>query len=370
MLADMTLHLTAEHARRFQLRALGLAEPFPDVAAALRHHGFIQMDPINICGRMHDLILRQRVTGYREGDLLRHTYSAGLADARSAIEHYLPGQGILVTFPVAAWPWLTAHMRRRAQATRGHAGKLSAREARVADLILRELAERGPLTSDDIEHDGRAYSGWGTPVRAVKVVLEKLFAHGRVLISDRRQFRRVYDLPERVLPAHVLTAPEPAPLDQERWLIQQRLRQRRLVTLRKADAPVVEDLVQRVEVPDCPPLFCLREDRELLERADRETLADGETRLLAPLDPLIYDRKLTAKLWNFDYTWEVYTPPGRRTRGYYALPVLAGDQLVGHIDPKADRKARRLIVVGRKAKRGHPTRPALQALAKFLGLRL
>jgi len=365
----MTLVITPEHARRFQLRASGLCDPFPDVPAALRHLGFIQMDPINICGRMHDLILRNRVAGYRENDLLHFIHSVRRPEERRAFEHYLPGQGILVTFPLESWPWLMPHMRLRACRKTGYARKLSAAEERVAGLILRELAARGPLTSDGIEHDGRAHSGWGTPSRAVKVVLEKLFVHGRVLIADRRQFRRVYDLPERVLPAELLATPEPAPSEVHRWLIRQRLLQRRLVSLRKAEIPVVEDFVHRVEVPGCSPLFCLREDRELLEQAGQESLADGEPRLLAPLDPLIYDRKLTAKLWDFAYTWEVYTPPGKRTRGYYALPLLSGNELVGHIDPKADRKAKRLRVVGRQVRRGHQASPAVKALARFLGLR-
>jgi uncharacterized protein YcaQ len=365
----MSSTITPEQARWFQLNGLGLSRPFPNVAAALAHLGFIQMDPINICGRMHDLILRNRVTGYREGELLRYTYSARTATERRAFEHYLPGQGILVTFPMEAWPWLAPHMKSRARRESGYARKLSAAEERIAALILRELAERGPLTSDDIEHDGRAHSGWGTPSRAVKVVLEKLFVHGRVLIADRRQFRRVYDLPERVLPEHCRRAPVPSSPDQQRWLIHQRLRQRRLVTLRKADVPVVEDFVHRVEVPGCPLLFCLREDRELLEQAAGESFVGGEPRLLAPLDPLIYDRKLTSKLWGFDYTWEVYTPSGKRTRGYYALPLLSGSELVGHVDPKADRKAKRLRVVGRKVRRGHQASLAVKALAKFLGLR-
>lgn len=367
--ATMTLQITPEQARRFQLQALGLAAPFADVASALRHHGFIQLDPINVCGRMHDLILRNRVTGYQEHDLLRHLHAARRPDQRRAFEHYLPGKGILVAFPLEAWPWLHPHMRQRATKRQGYAGKLSAAEERIAGVILRELDERGPLLSDDIVHDGRTRSGWGTPARAVKVVLEKLFVHGRVLITDRRQFRRVYDLPDRVLPADLLAAPEPSPERGQRWLLQQQLQQRRLVTLRKADLSLIDDLVLRVDVAGCPPLFCLRTDRDLLERTGREAADPGDPVLLAPLDPLIYDRKLTARLWGFDYTWEVYTPPVRRTRGYYALPLLSGNELVGHVDPKADRQAGRLRVIGRRVRRGHKTSPAVNTLAKFLGLR-
>jgi uncharacterized protein YcaQ len=88
--------------------------------------------------------------------------------------------------------------------------------------------------------------------------------------------------------------------------------------------------------------------------ADAPPAADAL--LLAPLDPLIYDRKLTLRLWGFDYVWEVYTPPARRKRGYYALPVLAGTEIVGHVDPKADRERRRLVVVSREVRRGYKGR--------------
>ena len=91
--------------------------------------------------------------------------------------------------------------------------------------------------------------------------------------------------------------------------------------------------------------------------------------LLAPLDPLIYDRRITQSLWGFDYTWEVYTPPARRKRGYYALPVLAGLEIVGHVDPKADREKRKLAVVSRRVRRGHRVAGAIDQLAAFLGLR-
>ena len=91
--------------------------------------------------------------------------------------------------------------------------------------------------------------------------------------------------------------------------------------------------------------------------------------LLAPLDPLIYDRRLTAALWNFDYTWEAYTPPLKRIRGHYALPVLAGTDLVGHVNPKADRPQRKLVIVSRRIRRGHQLAPVLRDFADWLGLK-
>jgi uncharacterized protein YcaQ len=91
--------------------------------------------------------------------------------------------------------------------------------------------------------------------------------------------------------------------------------------------------------------------------------------LLAPLDPLVYDRRLASALWGFDYTWEVYTPAHKRVRGYYALPVLVGSELVGHIDPKADRARRKLVIVSRRIRRGYKVAPAVDEFARWLGLK-
>ena len=92
-------------------------------------------------------------------------------------------------------------------------------------------------------------------------------------------------------------------------------------------------------------------------------------RLLAPLDPVIYDRRLTEQLWDFDFTWEVYTPPELRKRGYYSLPVLQGLEIVGDVEPRADWQKKRLIVRSRRLRRGTSTRGAVAELAAFLGLR-
>ncbi len=366
--------LASEAARRFARAAAGLDAFLPDVGAALARYGYVQLDPINVCGRMHDLILRNRVAGYGEHELARHLYGSEGGGAppapqtRRAFEHYLPDANTLAAFPLQAFPYLAPFMEERRGRRGGYGGRLSAAEERLARRVLAEIADRGALAAEDIAHEGRALTAWGTRGRLVKTVLEKLFFHGRVLLATRRSFRRVYDLPERVLPAAALEAPRPAAQERARWLALLRLKQRRLVMLRRGELPLVEDLVHGVRIEGCPPCAVLREDAPLL--AAEPDPHPPPLRLLAPLDPLVYDRRLTRALWGFDYTWEVYTPPGRRVRGYYALPVLAGTRLAGHIDPKADRVRGRLEVVSRRVDRGVPVQPAVRALAAFLGLRV
>ncbi|HTO02424.1 MAG TPA: crosslink repair DNA glycosylase YcaQ family protein, partial [Opitutus sp.] len=158
-----------------------------------------------------------------------------------------------------------------------------------------------------------------------------------------------------------------------------KLRQRRLVALKRDESRVVEDLVQPIAIHDlpngvsCPPLFCLTTDLPLLESvsmASPENTPSTDTlHLLAPLDPIIYDRRVTSALWDFDYTWEAYTPSHKRVRGYYALPILSGLEIVGHVDAKADRKARKLVIVSLSVKRGHRVAETTRQLGRWLGLK-
>jgi len=362
------LRLSILDARRLHRRAVLLDATVPSLGAALEHHGFIQIDPINVCGRMHDLILRNRVAGYREGDLISYLHGPPNrpppAAERRAFEHHLPHSNVLAALAFDAWPHLQSAMHHRSVREGSWSGKMDIRQRPLAKSILAEIFARGPLCSDDIDDDQRDHQGWGAHASLAKTTLHKLFFHGRVLIARRIGNRRYYDLPERVLPATVLAAPEASPAETERWMTLIKLRQRRIVSLTGAEYRRVTDLVQPLAVEGCSPLYCLAEDVRLLDSAETPTAP----KLLAPLDPLIYDRRLTRQLWDYDYTWEVYTPSARRVRGYYALPILAGVKFVGHVDPKADRAKKKLVIVNRSLRRGHRVAPAVRELACFLGL--
>lgn len=358
----MERKLEKAQARRFQLLATGFLGGEASTGAVLQRLGYVQIDPLNVCGRMHDLILRNRVHNYREGALLEHLHLQ-----RQGFEHYLPDQGILVAWPLEAWPWLLEAMQLRRSGQRGYFGRLDKDETLLAEDVLRELAHRGPLSSDAIEHEARAQTAWGSGARKVKTVLEKLFAHGRVLITARRGFRRVYDLPERVLPGSLAAANPKDQAQTRTWTVLTRLRQRRLACLKKGELSLVGDLVCRLQVPDCPTLYCLKEDLSLLESAQDDSGAgDGRCHLVAPLDPLIYDRRLCSLLWDFNYTWEVYTPAAKRQRGYYALPVLKHLTFGGHVEPRIDRTTGRLSLLSRQLKQGFAASRALEELRRFL----
>jgi len=320
---------------------------------------------------MQDLILRNRVEGYREGDLMRHLHGGDRllpAESRRGFEHHLPSTGILVAFPCSAWPFLHAAMKARSRRSGAWSGRLTPREKQLAQHILSEIETRGPLSSDAIDDDRVARKVWGQSSLA-KATLQKLFFHGRVLIAARKGGRRFYDLPERVMPESWRKAPLPNGTEIERWLVVSRLRQHRLVGLKRKELSLVDDLVQPIHVEGAPLLHCLKEDLPLLDERNRRTDTPARSPfLLAPLDPLIYDRRITSTLWDFHYRWEVYTPAYRRVRGYYALPVLSEVDLVGHADLKSDRARNRLVVMSCRVRRGIKASPAIHTLAQFLGL--
>jgi len=362
--------VTAAQARAFLLRAHRIGAGFGDVGSAIAHLGYVQIDPINVCGRMHDHILRVRVGGYREGGLFAHLHGSGRVlgpRERTAFEHHHPDAAILAAFPAEAWPHLLASMRRRSRKPGAWSGRLTPREKEMAGRVLERIAGEGALASDAFADGRKGRRVWGAATLG-KATMQKLFFHGRLLISGRDRNRRVYDLPERVLPKALLAKPEPSAEETERWLAALRLTQHRLVALSRTELELLGDRVHPVRLEGGPVLHCLREDAPLLGE-ESGAPQEKKVHLLAPLDPLIYDRPLTRRIWAFDYTWEAYTPPGKRRRGYYALPVLSGTEIVGHCDLKADREAGRLRVVSRKVGRGHGAAGAVRELSLFLGLR-
>lgn len=348
--------------------ATGLDAGFASLDEALAHLGFVQIDPINVCGRMQDHILRHRVAGYREHDLMRHLHHQGV---RTAFEHHLPDSSNLAALPLEAWPHLQHAMRTRVSSDSTWSGKLSAPEKKLAIGILARMSDEGPLCSQDIESSRKAKTHAWDSTSLAKSTLQKLFFHGRVLIARREANRRYYDLPEKVLPPSILNAPTPSKAETTRWLALLKLRQRRLAVLKSSELRLIADDVQPVTLSNKkgPRLHLLRSDAALLDDASSESPRTSQPLLIAPLDPIIYDRRVTEAVWGFDYRWEVYVPPQKRVRGYYALPLLHRDAFIGYADVKADRDAGLLNVMNQECSSQTHAKKAVNHLRDFLGLR-
>ena len=314
---------------------------------------------------MQDHILRHRVMGYQEHDLMRYLHTEG---ERTAFEHHLPDSGNLAALPLQAWPHLQRSMRDRMVSESSWSGKLTPAENKLATSILSRVKAEGALCSQDIDSDRKSKSHAWDSTSVAKSTMQKLFFHGRLLIARREANRRYYDLPDRILPAATLNASTPSEKESTRWLALLKLQQRRLALLKRAELRDIADEVFSVTLSDgsSPTLHMLRADEEKL---DCTALAKGPI-LIAPLDPIIYDRRVTEAVWSYDYRWEVYVPPQKRVRGYYALPLLHQHRMIGHADVKADRQKGFLNVVGCATTSPRHTRTAVNSLAAFLDLKL
>lgn len=240
-----------------------------------------------------------------------------------------------------------------ARADRGEAGyqglRVFAGERRAEAMqVLERIRDEGPLSASDFERSRTGWWEWSDSKR----MLEWLFWAGHITTSTRRRsFERVYDLMERVVPQAVLGLPTPDEADAQRQLVERSARALGVATTielrdyfrlrpddaRRAIASLVEEgILLPVQVPGWPAIF-LHKDARRPRRLEARAL-------LAPFDPLVWERARTERLFGFRYRIEIYTPVEKRQFGYYVLPFLLGDRLVGRVDVKSDRGRSSLLV--------------------------
>jgi uncharacterized protein len=305
-----------------------------EVLETVRRLGCVQLDSISTVERSHRLALGARVGNYPE-----ETVSQLMREGR--IFEYWAHEACLV--PIEDYPM---HRWRMARLAESHPwrGNVFEREPELTQQVLREIRERGPLASRDF--DGSGPGGmWNW--KPAKVVLEALHSAGRLVIAGRENFQRLYDLPERVVPAELLDGPVPTRDEYVRWAALRGVRARGALTdaavaemfrLRggaggvrsHADALVAEALLRRLEVADGKA--------SVLVPADEEPEGRGPAGvLLSPFDNLLWDRTYLERVFGFRHVIEVYKREHERVYGYYVLPLLRRDRLVGRVDLKYDR---------------------------------
>lgn len=337
-----------------------------------------QIDSVNVLVRAHYLPAFSRLGSYDRTLLDRAAW--GRRSERRLFEYWAHEASLLPLelHPLFRW--------RMASAERGEIGwahvRAVAHEHRdVASEILRRIEAEGPLAASDFDK-GRSRPGWwewGETKRA----LEWLFWSGQVTTATRRgNFERVYDLTERVIPPAILALPKPSKQDGQRMLVERAARALGVATepelrdyfrLSPAESKVAvsalveEGVLLPVQVEGWRGLAFAHRDAVRRRRIEARAL-------LAPFDPLIWERGRTERLFGFRYRIEIYTPAAKRKHGYYVLPFLLGDKLVGRVDLKADRQAARLLV---QATHFEPQAPrnareqlavALDEMALWLGL--
>ncbi|WP_238147252.1 winged helix-turn-helix domain-containing protein [Rhizorhabdus dicambivorans] len=328
--------------------------------------------------RAHYLPAFSRLGGYDRALLDEAAW--GGRRSRRMFEYWAHEASLL---PLDLHPLLRWRMAEADRGERGWAGlRVFAGERRSeAMAVLDRIRAEGPLGASDFDED-RSRSGWWEWGDA-KRRLEWLFWAGHITTTTRRNgFERVYDLTERVIPGAILALPTPSRADAHRQLVERAARAMGIATegdlrdyfrtgvaeTKQAIGELSEQGVLRPAMVDGwrQPAWLHRD-----AKAPRRIAARA---LLAPFDPLIWERARTERLFGFHYRIEIYTPAEKRRHGYYVLPLLLGDRLVARVDLKADRKASRLLVQSRHFEPGAPAdtegelADELAAMAQWLGL--
>ncbi|KFB10404.1 winged helix-turn-helix domain-containing protein [Nitratireductor basaltis] len=375
--------LTNLQARRIALLAQGFGDPEPkevgraQLLKTLRRIGLFQIDSVNVAVRAHYMPLYSRMGAYRQ-ELLERVSGRR---PRGAFEYWAHEASLLPVEDQPLFRWRMERARRGVGIYSGLARFGREKQAFIRSVLDR-VADDGPLTCSAIEgHKGQA--GWWEWSDA-KRALEWLFWAGLVTTHSRgANFERVYDLPERVLPERVLDAPTPHEADAQRMLVANAARALGIATqsdlrdyYRLAPADAYPRINELVEDGVLEPV-AVRGWRNIayLHRDARKPRPVRASALLAPFDPLIWERTRAERIFGFRYRIEIYTPAHKRQHGYYVYPFLLGEKLAARVDLKADRKAGMLLVQNatlEEAQASGETAHALAArlsnMASWLGL--
>jgi uncharacterized protein len=350
--------LSRDEARRLALHSLGLSARRParaglqHVRATAARLGAIQIDSVNVLARAHYLPTFSRYGPYRPTALEQLAY-----EKRELFEYWGHAACYL---PVEMYPLFRWRMERQRRSSDG----LDRSRAKFIEAVFAEVAERGPIAAGEISIAGKStgpWWGWSPGKEAVELLL----AQGRLAVSGRCRFERLYDLTERVIPRHVLDAPPIAERDAQKELLVGATRamgvgtakdiaqyfhidawwDRQSTNGRRAPSNVselfgelvAEGRLQVVHVEGWKRPGYMIPDAPIPRAVDARAL-------VSPFDPVLWERKWTKSVFDFDYQIEIYVPAPKRVYGYYVLPFLMGDRFAARVDLKADRKTATLIV--------------------------
>jgi uncharacterized protein YcaQ len=354
----------------------------------VRRMGFVQLDSINYVERAHHLTLFSRLFNYRGEHLTRL-----LERDRSLFEHWTHDASAVPTEWFAHWKPRFARSGRRILENGWWRERVGADAGRVIAAVRERIEREGPLRSQDFEHERGASSAWWG-WKPQKAALEYLWHTGELVVVRREKFQKVYDLTERVFP-ELHRAPAPAEEEHTEWACSTALERLVVATPKELsefwasidparakgwceraarEGRIVPVLVEPLEdgASKPRPAYALPDWERRFERLPEPP---RRTRLLSPFDPVLRDRARALRLFGFDYRFEAFVPEPQRKFGYYVLPVLEGDRLVGRVDPKFERgegllKVRRIfwepgVRATRERVRG--LKEAAERLARFVG---
>lgn len=337
-------------ARRIALAAQGFGRPASTASdertvgtrqlnQTIDRLGLVQIDSVNVFERSHYLPLYARVGAYDRSLLDRLTFAR-----RGRYTEFWAHEAAFL--PVTSWPLWRWRMADYRDYYASHDDSWAAANGPMLAWLLDELRASGPLPASAIEHDANVRQGpwWGWS--DVKRGLEVLFRTGDVVSAGRTRFERTYGLPEQILPTEILDA-EVSRQDAHRALVSHSAKAHGIAAaadladyfrLKAVDvAPAIRDLeeageLRQVEVPGWGRAAFLQTEARLPRRIEADAL-------LSPFDPVVWQRSRAERLFGFHYRIEIYTPQPQRVFGYYVLPILQDEALVGRVDLKSDRQA-------------------------------
>ncbi len=345
--------LTNAQARRFILSKQGLLGKYRFVGKTgaleyVRQAGCIQFDPVDVCGKNAELTLFSRVRGFKKRMLGELLYKD------RALVDYTDKE--LSIWPREDWPYFYSYR----QLSRQHAQQFAGLKE-LEDEAIAYIRQHGAVSSDSLPIQGRIFwhssmhwsGNWQKDSAAARSALEQLYTDGVLLIHHKNGTRKFYDLADRYFPPELLNAEDPFKDEAAffAWRVKRRIGAAGMLWNRRSDAwlgipmntsqrdAAFETLEKGGQILPvsvegiASVMYILSGDLPLL-RAVTDGQADERARLefMAPLDPMLWDRNLIRALWNYSYSWEIYTPPQKRKYGYYTLPVLCGQSFIGRIE--------------------------------------
>jgi uncharacterized protein len=375
--------LSADQARRIALAAQGFADPSsagaPNGWAVRRlfdRVGLVQIDSVNVLQRAHYLPLFSRVGPYDTELLERPAWYA----PRRLFEYWGHEASLI---PVGLQPSLRWRMERAADDAWGGMRRIQRERPELVAEVLEEVRANGPVAASEVlEHERPKRTGPWWDWSDVKRAMEWLFWSGQITSARRRGFERLYDLPERVLPAEVVKAPTPSIEEAQRKLL--RVAARSLGVASESDLrdyfrlPAPESKLRVPELVEAGELLPVEvggwRTPGYLDPAARIPRRVSARALVGPFDSLVWERPRVERIFGFRYRIEIYVPAPKRVHGYYVLPFLLRDRLVARVDLKADRQAGVLRVQAAHAEPDAPADTAgelateLLLMAAWLGL--
>jgi len=313
--------------------------------------GSIQYDPVDVCGRNPDIVLNSRVANYSKNMLSELLYVD-----RLLIDYFDKN---LCIFSINDLPALYEH-----RAKEGYGIRVS-EEVRQVEPIIRELIkEKGSISASEIDINKTIEWHWGVNTSLQRAALESMYYRGELIIHHKIGTNKSYAFTSEYIPKEILEAKLPFTNHEERvaWLVNRRIKSVGILWNKASDAwlgtkikakerktafeyLLEKEMIYEINIDGLTSnMYISKEDLPFLERVITEKEFVFRTELIAPLDSIIWDRKLLKELFGFEYKWEIYTPVEQRRYGAYVLPILHGETFIGRIEAVCNRKNHQLQI--------------------------